>query len=195
LAVVLRHAGRLTESTDVPLLAADGLRGKLSSPRAHSLYGSLMLKAAVGAAALGDRRQADDYLREASNSADAIGDRNDYWLAFGPTNVAIHRAWLAQELGDPHRAIEEAASVPDLLPPELAEREASHLITVAWSQYLRRRDREAVDALSAARVVAPEQLVYTRRVHTMLRGLLRRERRSIKRDLRELADFVIPLTH
>ncbi len=25
--------------------------------------------------------------------------RNDYWLAFGPINVAIHRVWLVTEMG------------------------------------------------------------------------------------------------
>ncbi|NUT49919.1 MAG: hypothetical protein HOV94_21805 [Saccharothrix sp.] len=130
-------------------------------------------------------------MAEASRAADVIGDRNDYWFAFGPTNVAIHRAWMSLELGDPTQAIEEASHVPhDSLPSELAERRTSHLITVAWAHYLRRRDREALDALREACTSAPEQLIFTHRVHSMLRGMLRRERRSVKSDLRELADFV-----
>ncbi len=189
--MVLRHAGRLTESTDVPIAAADALRPHLDSPPAYSVYGSLMLKGAVGAATLGDRRSAQDYLAEATRAADIIGDRNDYWFAFGPTNVAIYRAWLSLELGDPSQAIELAERVPyDCLPGELAERRASHLITVAWANYLRRRDRDALDALKSARESAPEQLVFTRRVHVMLRGILRRDRRSITSDVRELAEFV-----
>jgi hypothetical protein len=42
----------------------------------------------------------------------------------------------------------------------------------------------------ARSVAAPEQLLFTGRVHSMLRGMLKRERRSIKADLREMADFV-----
>jgi transcriptional regulator with XRE-family HTH domain len=191
LAVVLRHAGRLTESTDAPVAAADALRPHLDRPEAYSVYGSLMLKGAVGAATLGDRRAAWDYMEEASRAADVIGDRNDYWFAFGPTNIAIHRAWLALEMGDPSGAIEQATHVPhDTLPRELAERRTSHLITVAWAHYLRRRDRDALDALKDARAAAPEQLIFTRRVHSMLRGILRRERPSIRADVRALADFV-----
>lgn len=38
--------------------------------------------------------------------------------------------------------------------------------------------------------MAPEQLLFTRNVQSMVRGMLRRERRSIKGDLRELADFI-----
>ncbi|GAB3433930.1 helix-turn-helix domain-containing protein [Actinophytocola sediminis] len=191
MAVVLRHAGRLLESTDAPIAAADALRPQLDTPESYSVYGSLMLKGAVGAATLSDHKHVREYLAEASRAADVVGDRNDYWFAFGPTNVAIHRVWLSLELSDPSRAIEEADSVAhDQLPRELAERRTSHLITVAWANYLRRKDREAVDALRSARAAAPEQLIFTRRVHTMLRGIIRRGRRSIRSDVRELAEFV-----
>lgn len=191
LAVVLRHAGRLTESTDVPVNAADALRSQLDSPQAYSVYGSLMLKGAVGAATSGDHRSVRGCLAEAARAADVIGDRNDYWFAFGPTNVAIHRAWLSLELSDPTRAIEQASFVAhDELPRELAERRTSHLITVGWAHYLKGQDREALDALRGARVAAPEQLIFTHRVHAMLRAMLKRERRSVKSDLREMADFV-----
>ena len=191
LSVVLRHAGRLLESTDAPVAAADALRPYLDTPQAYSVYGSLMLKGAVGAATLGDHKSAHDYLNEASRAANVIGDRNDYWLAFSPTNIAIHRVWLSLELGDPSHAIDQAEYVPhDQLPHELAERRASHLITVAWANYLNRKDHNALDALKSARESAPEQLIFTRRVHSILRGILRRERRSIKSDVRELAEFV-----
>jgi len=75
------------------------------------------------------------------------------------------------------------------LPPELAERSASHLITVAWSHYLRRHDDVALAALTAARDAAPEQLMFTRRVHDMVHHMLRRDRRG-RRSLRHLATFV-----
>ena len=53
--------------------------------------------------------------------------------------MAIHRVWLATEMGDPIDALRQAAHVDDTaLPPALAERRASHLITVAWSHYLPR---------------------------------------------------------
>ncbi|MGH3975878.1 MAG: hypothetical protein ACRDS9_21490, partial [Pseudonocardiaceae bacterium] len=75
------------------------------------------------------------------------------------------------------------------LPPTLAERRASHLITVAWSHYLRRHDDDALTALATARTAAPEQLMFTHRVHDMLRQMLRRDRRG-RPGLRELAKFV-----
>ena len=54
---------------------------------------------------------------------------------------------------------------------------------------LRRHDDEALAALVAARVAAPEQLMFTRRVHDMVAQMLRRDRRG-RRELRELADFI-----
>lgn len=72
----------------------------------------------------------------------------------------------------------------------MAERRVSHLITLAWAHYLRRKYREALDLLAEARQAAPEQLIFTRRVHSMVRGMLRNERRSIGSDLRELSGFV-----
>jgi hypothetical protein len=191
LAVVLRHDGQLQEATDVPVAAADALRGHLAeSPQHASVYGALMLKAAVGAATLHDHTSVRDYLGECDRAAQRIGDRNDYWLAFGPTNVAIHRVWLTTEMGDPTDALIQAEHVDETaLPPELAERRASHLITVGWSHYLRRHDDEALAALATAWAAAPEQLMFTRRVHDMVRQMIRRDRRS-RRELRELADVV-----
>ncbi len=191
LAVVLRHDGQLQEATDVPVAAADSLRGHLGeSPQHTSVYGALMLKAAVGAASLHDHAAVRDYLGECDRAAQRTGDRNDYWLAFGPTNVAIHRVWLATEMGDPIDALSQAEHVDETaLPPELAERRASHLITVGWSHYLRRHDDEALAALGAARAAAPEQLMFTHRVHDVVTQMLRRDRRG-RRELRELADFV-----
>jgi hypothetical protein len=153
------------------------------------MYGALMLRSTVSAASVGDHVAMRDYLRECDRAAALTGDRNDFWTAFGPTNVAIHRAWLATEMGDPIDALRQAAYVDDtVLPAELAERRASHLITVAWSHYLRRHDDDALSALTAARAVAPEQLMFTHRVHDMLRQMLRRDRRG-RRGLRELAEF------
>ena len=191
LSIALRHSGRLQEATDVPVAAADALRGRLGeSPQHASVHGALMLKGAVGAATLHDHTAVRDYLGECDRAAQRTGDRNDHWLAFGPTNVAIHRVWLATEMGDPTDALTQAEHVDETaLPPELAERRASHLITVGWSHYLRRHDDEALAALAAARAAAPEQLMFTRRVHDMVRQMRRRDRRG-RRELRELADFV-----
>jgi len=193
LAVVLRHAGRIEESRDVPLAAADALRSSLpdAGPARDSVYGALLLKGAVGASTLADATGVRDLMREADSVAARTGDRNDYWFAFGPTNLAIHRVWLAVEMDDPIDALIRSEDVRlEELPPALAERRSSHLITIAWAYHLRRRDDDALNTLREVREVAPEQLLFTGRVREMLRLMLKKERRSIRADLREMADFV-----
>jgi transcriptional regulator with XRE-family HTH domain len=189
--VVLRHAGELEDSHDIPMAAADRLVADINhaGPEELSVYGSLLLKGAVAAASLDDRRAVTEYLDRAQTVAELTGESNHFWFAFGPTNIAIHRVWLELELGDPVAAVSAMDAVrTDALPAHLAERRASHLITVAWAQYLRRRDDEAIEALSEAKVYAPEQLLFTRRVSDMLSGMVRRDRRS-RRELRDLAAF------
>jgi hypothetical protein len=159
MAVVLRHAGRIQASTDVPARAADALRPLLRDdwPQAHSVYGALQLKAAVGAATLDDRHAVGDHLAQAAAAAELVGDqRNDYWFAFGQSNVDIHGAWLALELGDPIGAINRGEQVHHrALPGHIAERATSHLITMAWAHHLRRHDDDALTALIEARRLAP----------------------------------------
>lgn len=191
LAAALRNNGFLQESIDVPLATADTVRPRLThSPQHASMYGALMLRSAVSAASLGDHRAVRDYLRECDHAAQLTGDRNDSWTAFGPTNIAIHRVWLATEMGDPLDALHQAEHLDDTtLPPELSERRASHLITLAWSHYLRRHDDDALHALTTAHTIAPEQLLFTHRVHDMLRHMLRRDRHN-RRELHNLATLL-----
>lgn len=68
---------------------------------AASVYGTLLLTGAVLSAGQGNTHQAETYLDEASQAASVIGhDRNELWTAFGPTNVAIHRANVAAATSD-----------------------------------------------------------------------------------------------
>ena len=64
------------------------------------------MTALFGAARGSDRRGADQLLDEAERTAERLGDeRNDFWFAFGPTNVRIHAVALAVEVGDPDETI------------------------------------------------------------------------------------------
>ena len=88
--------------------------------------------------------------------AELTGESNHFWFTFGPTNVAIYRVWLELELGDPVTAVSAADGVQTTaLPTHMAEQRASYLIAVAWAQCLRRRDEEAIEALSEAEIYSP----------------------------------------
>ena len=150
----------------------------------------MLLKGVIGAATLNDRASVRDYLREAAAIGARLGgDRNDYWTVFGPTNVAIHRVWASMELGDPIDALERAKLAQmEALPVPLLERRSSHLVTVARAWHARRKDVEAVRVLRVVEHLAPEELRYNGIVREMLRTMLKRERRTIRSELRTLAD-------
>lgn len=63
---------------------------------------ALHLVGAVAAARADDQAAADGFLGEARRTAARLGaDRNDFWMTFGPTHVAIHDVAVLLERGDP----------------------------------------------------------------------------------------------
>jgi hypothetical protein len=115
-------------------------------------------------------------------------DRNDFWTAFGPTNVAIHAVSVDVELGDPAAGLRRAPSVdPSRLSPELVERRVYHMIDLARGYSQQHNDAAAVLMLLEAERVAPEEVRYHVIVPEMLRDLLKRERRAATPGLRSLA--------
>lgn len=109
LGYVLIRLKRAGQAEDLLLRAADALS---SSPRrskapALSVRGGLYLAAATAAAARFDRASADRHLTAARKIAGGVGgDRNDFWSAFGPTNVAIHEVSIAVTFGDAKLALQ-----------------------------------------------------------------------------------------
>ena len=99
------RAGRVREATNLTIDAAAALTpSRDAEPERLALWGALHLTALFGAARDNDRRGADQLLNEAERAAERLGDeRNDFWFAFGPTNVRIHAVSLAVEVGDPRR--------------------------------------------------------------------------------------------
>lgn len=147
-------------------------------PEHLSVAGALNLVAAVAAARAGEGRAALGYLDEARITAGRLGsDRNDFWMTFGPTNVAVHDVAIALELGDPARALRHAVAVDPSRLPSL-ERRSSHHVHRAHAHSLRREDGEAVRALLMAERLNPEGLRYNMLVRDLVRSLLRRRRQG-----------------
>lgn len=130
----------------------------------------------VATARAGDGKEALAFLDQAWRSARRIGhDRNDFWMTFGPTNVAIHDVAIALEQGDPTRALRHAVAVDPSGLPSL-ERRSSHHVHLAHAHSLRREDDQAVRALLVAEQLNPEGLRYNMLVRELVRSLLRRRR-------------------
>lgn len=136
-----------------------------------SLYGSLHLRSSVLAARSAGTegparaRQAWDHLGAAREAADIMGaDRDDYGLAFGPSNVTQHEVSVAVELEEGAEAVKRGrnarlgAGVP-------AVRRGHHHIDLARGYVLNGDHPGALRALQRARHIAPQQT----RHHPMVR--------------------------
>ena len=104
-----------------------------ATPERLSVYGMLLLKGAMAAARIGDSATVRDLVGGAEEAAGALGgDHNHYWTCFGPTNVQLHRAAAAVELGEgrpPSRPTR--ASTPEGFAALLPERRAHHYLDIA----------------------------------------------------------------
>jgi len=152
-----------------------------------SVYGGLHLVGAIASARAGDRPAARRLLDQARATAERLGaDRNDYWMSFGPTNVAMHDVAVLIESGDPKGAIRHGVTVD---PSGLAslERQSTHHVQLAHAYTLQRKDPEAVHELLVAERLNPEGVHYNMLAHDFVRGMLRRERRRVTPGLRGLA--------
>jgi hypothetical protein len=100
---VFLRAGQLDQAIGVTMTAARALEPGLAAatPEHLSAWGALHLTAVIALARQDDRVAVRQLLGEARTTADRLGqDRNDFWTAFGPTNVALHEVSTAVELGD-----------------------------------------------------------------------------------------------
>jgi tetratricopeptide (TPR) repeat protein len=192
LAHALLAMGRHDKAQQVAVTALTTLEPGLGSARpAHlSIYGALLQTSAVVAARRGDRAGADEFLTEAATTAERLGeDRNDFWTVFGPTNVGIHRASVAVELGDAGLVVEQARAIDPSHLPSL-ERRAHHLLDLAQGYGQWRKDHQALDALLHAEQLAPQEVHQQPAVRRLVVELLHRERRATRPKLRALATRV-----
>jgi transcriptional regulator with XRE-family HTH domain len=158
-----------------------------ASPALLSVSGGLYLVGAVAAARAGDRTTASGFLERARMTARRLGgDRNDFWMTFGPTNVALHDVAVLIEAGNPRAAVRQGVRVDPSGLPSL-ERQSTHHVQLAHAHMLQRNDPEAVRELLLAERLNPEGLRYNMLAHDFVRSMLRRERRRVPPGLRGLA--------
>lgn len=180
-ACALLRIERTEEAEQTAVRSAERLMAKATSdaPDLVSLAGALWLLSAVIAARQSDRATATERLTCAEQLGDLLArDANHAWTAFGPTNVAVHRASSFAELGDPHAVLRTAADVdPDSFPVGLNGRRSRVHLDLAWAQTQARNDLEAVLHLKQAESIAPETLSFDSVAQDLVRDLLKRARR------------------
>lgn len=161
---------RNDEALQVALAAAGAL--EVQGVRALSVYGALVLTAAVAASRVDDALTADRLLVEAQSTAIEVGEgRNDYFTLFSSTNVALHRVSVALELREPAEAIEYAQAInADALP---AERRSHFHIDLALAHYELEHSDDCIDELLTAEAVAPEEVRYQATARTLIASMQR----------------------
>ena len=136
-----------------------------------SVYGSAHLRSAILSARSarisgpGSAQQAWAHIDAAREVATRMGwDRNDYGLAFGPSNVAQHQVAVAVELEDGGAAVNLARNIK-LAPSVPSVRRGHHFIDLARGYVMAGDYAGGLRSLQEARRIAPQQT----RHHPMVR--------------------------
>ncbi|MFI1380934.1 helix-turn-helix domain-containing protein [Embleya sp. NPDC020886] len=166
-AEVCMSAGATSEADATIRTALDRLDGMLGDDMAvWSLWGTLHLVAAVGAAQWCERRDAEQHLAEARRAAERTGERNDFETAFGPANVALLGVSARLELGDGRASLEATRGVDLARLPK--ERKARRYIDIGRAHAQDSDDEASMRALLEADRIAPEYV----HAHPLVRDMV-----------------------
>ena len=191
LGYILIRQKRAREAEDLAVRSRDALAASMRrpSPLLLSVQGGLCLVAVTAAAARFDRAAVDGHLASAREVADRLGsDRNDFWTAFGPTNVQIHEVSAAVAFGDVKLALKRGEPLDvDRLGPGLLGRRAQVALDLARAYAVQRKDAASVNTLLKAERLSPELVRYDSATNELLTELVRREHRASTPELRGLA--------
>ncbi|MFD7136952.1 helix-turn-helix domain-containing protein [Streptomyces sp. NPDC059894] len=139
--------------------------------------GQLHLGGAVMAGRAHDEHQALSHLQEAERIAEATGESVQvHWLAFGPTNVRVHRVSVLAELDQYGEAVEATTglAIPSDWPKS---RMSHHYADVARAQLWTGKLEDSFKSLLKARKTAPQQAKYHPTVRDTYAGLEAAHRR------------------
>lgn len=183
---VFLHQGRHPEAERVAVRAAERIdpAGREVPPEQVTVWGGLLLTATAAAAAAGRAGEAGEYAGLAGAAvAGWPGDRHDYQVNCGPTQVAMQQCHAASVLGDGSRALEAAGRVrrEDLLGISWG----AHNLDVAMVLMDGRKYGEATEVLTRACEVSPEWYGHQGHARAMT-GELRRVAAAPSRELRRL---------
>ncbi|MFY1687067.1 helix-turn-helix domain-containing protein [Plantactinospora sp. WMMB782] len=165
-----------------------------ATPARLSVYGMLLLQGAMAAARMGDNNTVKDLINGAQEAADRLGgDQNLYWTSFGPTNLELHRAAAAVELGEGGNAVqthEQTIMRGDGFNALLPERRAHHMLDLARG-FAQIGDLErAGEALVDGDRLAPSEIRCRPIAHEVMSNVLRRTRGAPPAPIAELAEHM-----
>jgi transcriptional regulator with XRE-family HTH domain len=187
----LLSLGRVRPALEVNVNIANRLAPSLDHTAERlSVYGMLLVNGAMAAARIGDSATVRDLIAGAEQAAIEMGsDQNHYWTSFGPTNVQLHRAAAAVELGDGRTAVDCHERLdPESFAAMLPERRAHHFLDIARG-YTQVGDIEkAGEMLLDGDRLAPSEIRCRPLAHVVLSDVLRRTRGTPAAPIAELAE-------
>lgn len=189
---ILLAQGEADGAEEVSMRAIEDLGRDLPSedPRAVSMTGALWLVSAVASVRNNDPWTARDRLREhAMPAARAVGETNEMWTVFGPTNVSLHAVSVEMEMGEAGEALRLADDVDISAIPSL-ERKTTFALEVARCYEQRRDDPGVLLHLMSAEASGPEDMRYNQLARDLVHGLLKRARPTFAPQVRALAERI-----
>jgi transcriptional regulator with XRE-family HTH domain len=189
----LLSLGRARPALEVNVNIANRLapsNGSDATPERLSVYGMLLLQGAMASARIGDGATVRDLINGAEEAATTLGsDQNHYWTCFGPTNVQLHRAAAAVELGEGRQAVDthegiDAVGFNGLLP----ERRAHHYLDIARGFAQMGDIERASEMLLEGDRLAPSEIRCRPIAHEVMSDVLRRTRGTPPAPVAELAE-------
>ncbi len=179
-----------TAALDIAMKGSEALEPLLpdGTPADFSLYGGLLLDAAIASGRTGDPWRARELLREpVRRAAEQVGDgRNYHHTVFGPTNVATYRVAIEEEAGELSEALRLADEVDITRIPSLG-RQASHLYSLAHLYQCKGNDTAVFVHLLKAERLCPEDLQRSHMACSLVTTLVKRAKPSYAAEVRELA--------
>jgi transcriptional regulator with XRE-family HTH domain len=170
-ALTYLRAGQYRTGERLVKLGLDMLQQADPGRERDVVTGQLHLGAAVMAGRAKDQHRAEGHLGEADRIAEETGEAvKVHWLAFGPTNVAVHRVSVLAELDEYGAAAQAGRGL--VLPKDWpASRRSHHYAEVARAQMWDGSLDDAFANLLKARKTAPQQAKYHPTVRETYAGL------------------------
>ncbi len=186
----LMSIGRSSAAFDLNVWHALRLEPTLRTEADRSVYGHILLQAAMAAASGGDTIGVRDMIHEAKSVARHVPDQaNHYRLSFGPTNVGLHHVAALVSLGEGGLAVETASRIDETGIAMLRrERRATHLIDIARGHSQWGMKEQAVEKLLEAEALAPREVNCRPVARNIIENLIERSRGTPPSALRSLAE-------
>lgn len=188
----MKDQGRAEEAFEVVASASEELGRWLDDSPTHTraVWGHLHLQAALMAAHCQDEGTAWRYWDRAVEVAATLPQGyTEPRTVFNTLHVGIFRVWINVALGKNAKAVDAANRVDVMAAPSAPVRSLG-LLNVARGYAGRHDDVATFYILKSAETESPETIAQSGHAREMCREMMRRDRKSISRDLHDMAERI-----